>query len=281
MVRNGVIQPPKPGLRGSYSGARRDYTVSQEWGHYSDDEHTLWQMLYARQRRLVTRYACPEFLAALAALDIPHGIPRFDHVNRKLRRATGWEIVAVPGLIPDREFFGHLAHRRFPVTVWLRTPQEFDYIAEPDLFHDFFGHVPLLLDSVYAEHLQVYGQGGLKALPLDGLPCLARLYWHTIEFGLVRAADGLRAYGAGLLSSGAELPHAIDDTAVRRIAFDPIRVMRTDFRIDAYQDTYFVIDNFAQLLSDTAPDFTPYYERLKQLSVLAPGELIPDDRLLA
>ncbi|HEY9397609.1 MAG TPA: phenylalanine 4-monooxygenase [Burkholderiales bacterium] len=280
MLRNASIQPPKPGLRGNYDSARRDYTVAQDWGRYSQDEHALWQMLYTRQQRLVARYACAEFITALTKLDTPHGIPRFDQVNRKLRHATGWEIVAVPGLIPDREFFQHLAHRRFPVTVWLRTPQEFDYIVEPDLFHDFFGHVPLLFDGVYAEHLQAYGQGGLKALPLDGLTYLARLYWHTIEFGLVRTPDGVRAYGAGLLSSSAELPYAINDAAPPRIAFDLLRVMRTDFRIDTYQAAYFVIDNFAQLLRDTAPDFTPYYEQLKQLPVLAPGALIPADRLL-
>lgn len=280
MLRNVSIQPPKPGLRGNYDSAHRDYTVAQEWSRYSQDEHALWQMLYARQRRLLARYACPEFIAALTKLDTPHGIPRFDQVNKKLRHTTHWEIVGVPGLIPDREFFQHLAHRRFPVTVWLRTPQEFDYIVEPDLFHDFFGHVPLLFDSVYAEHLQAYGQGGLKALPLNGLSYLARLYWHTIEFGLVRTPDGVRAYGAGLLSSSAELPHAIDNVAIPRIAFDLLRVMRTDFRIDTYQNAYFVLDNFAQLLSDTAPDFTPYYEQLKHLPVLAPGALIPADRLL-
>ena len=273
-------QPPRPGLRGDYNNARRDYRISQQWDYYSADDHALWQLLYARQLRLVRRYACPEFLSALTKLDAGGGIPRFESVNRKLRRATGWEIVGVPGLIPDRPFFEHLAGRRFPVTVWLRTPQEFDYIVEPDLFHDFFGHVPLLFDGVYAEHLQAYGAGGIKALPLGGLAHLARLYWYTIEFGLVRCPTGVRAYGAGLLSSGAELSYALEDPRPRRFAFDLLRVMRTAYRIDNFQPAYFVIDNFAQLLSDTAPDFTPYYERLKQLPTLRPGEATPEDRIV-
>lgn len=273
-------QPPRPGLRGDYTGARRDYRIPQQWDRYSPDDHALWQLLYARQLRLVQRYACPEFLHALARLDAGGGIPRFDSVNRKLRRATGWEIVGVPGLIPDREFFEHLARRRFPVTVWLRTPQEFDYIVEPDLFHDFFGHVPLLFEGVYAEHLQAYGAGGLKALPLGGLAYLARLYWYTIEFGLVRTPGGVRAYGAGLLSSGGELPYALEDPRPRRIAFDLLRVMRTAYRIDDYQPAYFVIESFEQLLNDTAPDFTPYYEQLRQLPTLEPGASTPGDRIL-
>lgn len=273
-------EAPRPGLRGNYSEARRDYTVPQQWERYSEDEHTLWQLLYARQRRLAARYACPEFLAALERIDSPHRIPRLDLASRKLRRATGWELVGVPGLIPEREFFEHLAHRRFPVTVWLRTAQEFDYIAEPDLFHDFFGHVPLLFDGVYAEHLQAYGMGGLKALPLGGLPYFARLYWYTIEFGLVRSPDGVRAFGAGLLSSSAELPYAVQDERPRRVAFDLMRVMRTRYRIDRFQSCYFVLDNFAQLLHDTAPDFTPYYERLKQLPALDADEAVPEDRLV-
>lgn len=164
MQANVPIKAPKAGLRGDYSRARPDYTVPQDWSRYSVDEHLLWQLLYTRQSRLVTRYACPEFVAALTRLDVAEGIPHFDQVNRKLRRATGWSVVGVPGLIPEDAFFAHLANRRFPVTVWLRQPEEFDYIVEPDLFHDFFGHVPLLFDAFYAEHLQAYGQGGLKAL---------------------------------------------------------------------------------------------------------------------
>ena len=206
-------------------------------------------------------------LQDLLAVDARAVIVRLGRSQRPLAAflsSRGFTALEPPSSGPaDREFFEHLAHRRFPVTVWLRTPEEFDYIVEPDLFHDFFGHVPLLFDGVYAEHLQAYGRGGLKALPLGGLTYLARLYWYTIEFGLVRSPDGVRAYGAGLLSSAGELPYCIDSDTPRRIAFDPLRMMRTEYRIDAFQDIYFVIDDFEQLLRDTAPDFKPYYTRLR------------------
>jgi phenylalanine-4-hydroxylase len=272
--------PPKSGLRGDYQRARADYTLDQDWSAYTPQEHALWRRLYARQSRLVPRYACPEYLDALARLDCAEAIPRFDDVSVALRAATGWEIVAVPGLIPDHDFFAHLAARRFPVTVWLRRPEEIDYIVEPDVFHDFYGHVPLLFEPSYADHVQAYGAGGLKALGLDALDMLARLYWYTIEFGLVRGRDGLRAYGAGLLSSGGELAYAIDDPAPRRVAFDLERVLRTEYRIDAYQPTYFVVESFAALARATAPDFTPIYARVRDLPVLAPTATDPRDRLL-
>ena len=250
------------GLRGNYAGIGPDYAVAQDWGAYTPAEHALYRRLYERQSALVPRYACAEFNAALAALDAGAAIPRFDQVSRKLRAATRWEIVAVPGLVPDEVFFTHLAHRRFPVTVWLRRPEEFDYIVEPDVFHDFFGHVPLLFDPVYADHLCEYGKGGLKALRLNGMAFLARLYWYTIEFGLMQTSEGVRAYGAGLLSSGGELPYAVESPVPQRFPFDLMRVMRSAYRIDAFQDHYFVIEGFDQLLRATAPDFTPLYAAL-------------------
>ncbi len=259
-----------PDLRGDYSKAAADYAVEQDWGAYCADEHALYRRLYERQSKLVTRYACPEWIEAIGKLDAARGIPKFDAVNKDLARATGWQIVAVPGLIPDAPFFKHLAERRFPVTVWLRKPEEFDYIVEPDVFHDFFGHVPLLFDPVYAEHLSEYGKGGLKAIKLDAIRMLARLYWYTIEFGLVQTPAGVRAYGAGLLSSGGELAYCVDDPKPRRRPFELERILRTEYRIDRYQDTYFVLESFAQLMRDTAPDFTPLYARLKILEPLAP-----------
>ena len=198
------------GLRGDYAKAGPDYRVEQDWSSYSPTQHALYRRLFERQALLVPRYACPEWIEAIAALDSAHEIPRFDDISRKLRRATGWELVPVPGLIPDEAFFTHLAGRRFPVTVWLRRPEEFDYIVEPDVFHDFFGHVPLLFDRTYADHLHEYGKGGLKAMRLDAVKLLSRLYWYTIEFGLMRTPAGIRAYGAGLLSSGGELAYCVD-----------------------------------------------------------------------
>ncbi len=255
-------------LRGDYSRAAPDYSVEQDWSAYSADDHALYRRLFERQSKLVARYACPEWIAAIAGLDAAREIPKFEAVSKSLKNRTGWEIVAVPGLIPDDAFFTHLANRRFPVTVWLRRPEEFDYIVEPDVFHDFFGHVPLLFDRTYADHLHEYGKGGLKAMRLDAVKMLARLYWFTIEFGLMKTPAGVRAYGAGLLSSGGELAYCVDDARPRRLPFDLERIMRTEYLIDRYQDTYFVIDSFEYLMRETAPDFTPIYARIRDLPVL-------------
>ena len=264
-------------LRGDYSQADAHFVLAQQWSAYSPEQHILWCRLYARQAQLLPGRACVEFIDSLQRLDIAHAIPNFDHVSVALMRATGWMLVAVPGLIPDKIFFEHLAHRRFPVTVWLRESAEFDYIVEPDLFHDFFGHVPLLFDPVFADHLQAYGKGALKALPLGGLTQLARLYWYTIEFGLLRTPVGMRAYGAGLMSSGGELDYCVNSATPHRIRFNVERIMRTDYNIDAYQQTYFVIDDFAQLFIETAPDFTPIYARLNDLPVLSSDTLLPEE----
>jgi len=271
-ILTAVSNARQPRLRGDYSAARADCTIEQDWSAYTAAEHALWRKLYERQMRLVPRYACEEFLHALDRLDLHGGIPRFDAISRKLRRATGWELVAVPGLIPDLAFFEHLANRRFPVTHWLRQPQEAEYIAEPDVFHDFFGHVPLLFDPVYADYMAAYGAGGLKAAQLDSLKHLARLYWYTVEFGLLRTREGLRVYGAGLLSSAGEFLYAAESAEPRRVKFDLERLLRTEYRIDRFQDTYFVIDGFEELIDDTAPDFTPVYARIRRLPPIAPDE---------
>ena len=250
-------------LRGDYSKAAADFRVEQDWSAYTPEEHALYRRLFERQAKLVPKYACPEWIEAIAGLDASREIPKFDAISKKLRSVSGWEIVPVPGLIPDDAFFTHLANRRFPITVWLRKPEEFDYIVEPDVFHDFFGHVPLLFDRTYADHLYEYGKGGLKAMRLDAVKFLARLYWYTIEFGLMNTPQGIRAYGAGLLSSGGELAYCVEDPRPRRLPFDLERIMCTEYQIDRYQETYFVIDSFAQLMRETAPDFTPIYARLR------------------
>jgi phenylalanine-4-hydroxylase len=267
-------------LRGDYSGMRPDYTVEQAWSAYSPEEHALWRRLYARQEALVPKYACREFIDSLARLEFGDAIPRFDAVNARLARATNWRLVAVPGLLPDRVFFEHLAHRRFPVTVWLRAPAEFDYIVEPDVFHDFFGHVPLLFEPVFADYLQAYGRGGLKADRLGAIEMLARLYWYTVEFGLIETPAGLRAYGAGILSSGGELPHCVESPRPNRIGFDLPRIMRTRYKIDTFQETYFVIRDFRELFEATAPDFAPYYSALSGLEPHSPRTVLPADRVL-
>jgi phenylalanine-4-hydroxylase len=228
---------------------------------------------------LVPRYACEEFQRSLAALDFSRGIPRFDEVNAKLAPAVNWQLVAVPGLLPDLTFFEHLANRRFPVTVWIRDPAEFDYIVEPDIFHDFFGHVPMLFDPVFADYIQAYGQGGIKAHALGAIEMLARLYWYTVEFGLIETPAGIRTYGAGILSSGGELPYCIDSPDPNRIGFDLLRIMQTRYKIDTFQETYFVIRDFRQLFEATAPDFAPYYEQLKGREPHAPSAVLATDRV--
>jgi phenylalanine-4-hydroxylase len=266
-------------LRGDYSRMRPDYTVDQDWSGYAEGEHALWRRLYQRQASLVAKYACDEFNQTLQALDFSAAIPRFDAVNPRLRAATDWELVAVPGLLPDLTFFEHLAHRRFPVTVWLRNPAEFDYIVEPDIFHDFFGHVPMLFNPVFADYIQAYGQGAIKAHALGAIEMLARLYWYTVEFGLIDTPKGIRTYGAGILSSGGELPYCIESANPNRIGFDLLRIMQTRYKIDTYQETYFVIRDFKQLFDATAPDFTPYYDQLRGREPYAPSAVLASDRV--
>jgi len=271
-------------LRGDYSNADQNFVVDQQWAGYTPAQHALWRRLYERQAKLIPGRACDVFLDSIKALDVSQGIPQFDRTTEALYKATGWQLVAVPGLVPDQTFFEHLANRRFPVTVWLREEHEFDYIVEPDVFHDFFGHVPLLFNPVFADHLQEYGKGGLKALKLDGLAFLARLYWYTIEFGLIQSPEGLRIYGAGILSSGGEVEYALrgsQNQQPNRIPFQVERVMRTLYKIDSYQETYFVIRDFQQLFDDTAPDFTALYEHLKAQDALPANTLLPGEQNLS
>ncbi|HZW20674.1 phenylalanine 4-monooxygenase [Noviherbaspirillum sp.] len=264
-------------LRGDYSNCDERYVVRQDWAAYTPEQHALWRKLYQRQAKLVPDRACELFIESLDRLNAADEIPRLDRTTEALHKATGWELVAVPGLIPDLTFFEHLAERRFPVTVWLRDPGEFDYIVEPDIFHDFFGHVPLLFNPVFADHLQQFGKGGLKALRLDALKYLARLYWYTVEFGLIESPRGLRAYGAGILSSGGEIEYCLTSPKPRRIGLDAERIMRTLYKIDSYQETYFVIRDYEQLFDATAPDFAPIYERLKTQEALPADTLLPGE----
>lgn len=266
--------------RGDYHRAGADYTCAQDYAGYTAQDHDTYRRLYERQEALLPGLACDEFIAALPSLGAKDRIPRFEEVNERLTRATGWQIVTVPGLIPEVPFFSLLAHRKFPVTDWIRTPQEFDYIVEPDVFHDLFGHVPLLFNPVFADYVQRYGEGGLKAHQLGACEQLSRLYWYTIEFGLIAQAGGLRAYGAGILSSSGELNHAVLSPEPTRIQLDLQRAMRTRYKIDSYQQTYFVIDSFEQLFGMTAPDFTPLYDRVKDLSDLAANTLQAGDKLI-
>ena len=254
--------------------------VEQPWLDYSADDHATWGTLYARQRELLAGRACDEFLQAQDAMGMDaRAIPRFDQLNEVLGAATGWTLVGVEGLLPELDFFDHLANRRFPVTWWIRRPEQIDYIAEPDLFHDLFGHVPLLMDPMFADYMQAYGAGGVKAHAIgpDALQNLTRLYWYTVEFGLIRQHDGLRIYGAGIVSSKGESLHSLESAAPNRIGFDLERIMRTRYRIDTFQKTYFVIDSFEQLMQATAPDFAPIYARLATQETIPAGDVREGD----
>jgi phenylalanine-4-hydroxylase len=265
--------------RGDYAQARADYTCEQDWAVYTPQEHALYARLHARQSAQLTGLACDEFIAAVSNLGAPQQIPRFDALSEKLHRATGWEVVAVPGLIPEEAFFALLAQRRFPATGWLRKPEEFDYIVEPDVFHDLFGHVPMLFNPLFADYMQAYGIGGLKASRLQACENLARLYWYTVEFGLIATPAGPRAYGAGILSSGSELRHSVTSPLPQRLSFDLERIMRTRYTIDSFQVSYFVIDSFQQLIDATAPDFTPLYARIAAQPVLEANARLASDRV--
>lgn len=251
--------------RGDYTRAASDYTCAQNYAAYTETDHDTYRRLCARQSALLPGRACTAFIAALPALGPHERIPRFEDINARLMPATGWQIVGVPGLIPELDFFRLLAARKFPVTDWIRTPAEFDYIVEPDIFHDLFGHVPLLFNPVLADYVQRYGQGGLKADSLGAGEMLARLYWYTIEFGLIREPDGVRAYGAGILSSSGELAYAVESPTPQRLPLTVERAMRTRYKIDTYQPTYFVIDSLQQLFDLTEADFAPLYARLRDL----------------
>ena len=265
--------------RGDYARARADYTCDQDYAQYGAEDHDTYRRLCVRQLAQVRHFACREFVDAVRHLGSPARIPRFEQVSERLHRATQWQLVAVPGLIPEEAFFGLLAARKFPVTDWIRRPEEFDYVVEPDVFHDLFGHVPLLFNPVFADYMQAYGAGGLKASRLDACELLARLYWYTVEFGLIATPEGLRAYGAGILSSAGELRYSISSPEPARVGFDLKRLMRTRYKIDTYQANYFVIESFEQLFDATAPDFAPTYREVRSLPTLEAGSVLPGERL--
>jgi phenylalanine-4-hydroxylase len=256
--------------------------IEQPWSSYSKTDHEVWAQLFERQQRILVGRASEAFLTAQQAMHMSaHEIPKFDELNVTLRGATGWELIGVQGLLPELDFFDHLANRRFPVTWWIRTPEQMDYLSEPDLFHDLFGHVPLLMNPVFADYMQAYGRGGVKAHGIgpEALANLTRLYWYTAEFGLIRDPDGLRIYGSGILSSKGESIHCLESDVPNRIGFDLERIMRTRYRIDTYQKTYFVIDSFEQLFEATQPDFTPIYARLAQQDSVPAGDVLDTDRV--
>ncbi|WP_233804068.1 phenylalanine 4-monooxygenase [Paraburkholderia sp. HP33-1] len=260
---------------------RADFTIDQPIERYGAVDHAVWQQLYARQTTLLEGRVCDEFLAGVERIGLPPDrVPCVADVNAKLTPATGWRIVAVPGLVPDQVFFEHLANRRFPVTWWMRSPDQLDYLQEPDCFHDLFGHVPLLINPMFADYMHAYGRAALAANHAGALPLLARLYWYTVEFGLIRDAgspNGVKIYGAGIVSSKGETLYSQQSAAPNRLGFALERVMCTRYRIDTFQKTYFVIDDFAQLFGVAQTDFAPLLAKLANAPAYAAGDVFDSD----
>ena len=261
--------------------ASPDWTIPQGFDLYSEAEHQTWTTLYERQAEILPGRACEAFLHGLEALDLHgHGIPDFQQLNEKLLELTGWGVVAVPGLVPDAVFFEHLANRRFPAANFIRGAGELDYLQEPDIFHDVFGHVPMLTDPVFADYMQAYGKGGLRALSLGSLANLARLYWYTVEFGLLETSEGLRIYGAGIVSSRTESFFALASDSPNRLGFDLERVMRTLYRIDDFQQVYFIISALQHLLDvTTGTDFGPLYHKISHMPDIPIAAIEPGDKV--
>jgi phenylalanine-4-hydroxylase len=265
---------------------RPDFTIDQPLERYSAADHAVWDLLYRRQRSLLEGRACDAFIegALRIGLNVAH-VPSFAQVSERLMAATGWRIVAVPGLVPDRIFFEHLANRRFPVTWWMRRPDQLDYLQEPDCFHDLFGHVPLLTNPTFADAIHAYGRAAL-AVEERALPLLARLYWYTVEFGLMRdasAPNGVKIYGAGIVSSKGETLYSVESTSPNRLAFDLDRVLRTRYRIDTFQKTYFVIDSFAQLFDALGAGIDSRLADPAELIAAAPhaaGDVLQSDTVI-
>lgn len=262
-------------------GADANWTIPQDWSAYSPEDHETWDILFKRQVAQLPGRASQAFLDGIDILKLSKpGIPDFEELSAILMKETGWQVVAVPGLVPDDVFFDHLANRRFVAGNFIRRPEQLDYLQEPDVFHDVFGHVPMLANPVFADYMEAYGRGGLRALEYDSLDHLARLYWYTVEFGLIEEAGELRIYGSGIVSSHGESVFSLDNPSPNRIGFDMKRVMRTNYRIDDFQQVYFVIPSFEELLRLTVEtDFAPLYRELETATDFAPGDIADGDRI--
>ena len=256
--------------------------IEQRWGDYTAQDHETWKTLYNRQLETLKGHVCEEYLQGLKTLHLTADfVPDYEKLNRHLRAATGWEVLAVPGLIASKPFFTMLANRQFPAGTFIRKPEQLDYLEEPDIFHDVFGHIPLLSHPAYANHMQEYGKAGLRALEHKGIKFLARLNWYTIEFGLIKNNGEIRAYGAGIMSSYGETKYLINDPSSNWLQFDIDRILRTGYYIDDLQATYFTIDSFEALFSECIDrPFVPLYEKFRAMPTLSPFEVYPEDKVL-
>jgi phenylalanine-4-hydroxylase len=263
-------------------GAAADWTIPQDWNAFTAEEHAVWDTLFDRQIKLLPGRASKAYLHGLDLLKLSDGgIPNFEELSERLMKLTGWQVVAVPGLVPDEVFFDHMANRRFVAGNFIRRPDQLDYLQEPDVFHDVFGHVPMLADPIFADYMEAYGRGGRRAMELGALKQLSRLYWYTVEFGLIEEAEGLRIYGSGIVSSFGESRFALDSDSPNRIGFDLKRVMRTEYRIDDFQQNYFVIPSFEALLRATVEtDFAPLYAEILAQPDIPIAQIVEGDRVI-
>jgi phenylalanine-4-hydroxylase len=270
----------KHGIVGGYVPERADWTIPQDWALYMPEEHATWKALYERQMKLIPGRASQHYLDGLTDLPITaDAIPDFERLSDALEKRTGWRVVAVPGMVPNNVFFDHMANRRFPAGQFIRKAHQLDYLQEPDVFHDIFGHVPMMVNPVMADFMQAYGEGGLKAMRLGELDRIARLYWYTVEFGLIAEKDDVRIFGGGILSSFTETRFALESPSPNRIGFDLERVMRTDYRIDEFQETYFVMPSIDTLFDMANTDFGPIYDRLKGAPDYGLADVLAEDRV--
>jgi phenylalanine-4-hydroxylase len=276
--RHGALASPVPP-----PGAAADWTVPQHWDELTAEDHWVWDTLFARQQTLLHDRAVNEFEESLEVLHLSRpGIPNFAELNEKLNARTGWTVVAVPGLVPDDVFFEHLRNRRFPAGNFIRRKNQLDYLEEPDVFHDVFGHVPLLAQPAVADFMQELGFLGEQAMEIDQLHRVARLYWYTVEFGLARERNRIKIYGAGILSSFGESHYSLESAKPHRLAFDLKRVLRTRYRTDAFQQSYFVIDRFEDALKLVREnDFKSLCAELDGLPDIEPSTVEPHERLAA
>ncbi len=280
MPDSAAVIDEKHGIVGGYVPERPDWTIDQNWADYTPEEHATWKTLFERQIKLIPGRACEAYMDGLKSLRITADeIPDFERLSDIMEKQTGWRIVAVPGMVPNDVFFQHMANRRFPAGQFIRKAHQLDYLQEPDVFHDLFGHVPMMMNPVMADFMQAYGEGGLRAEKLGVLDRLARLYWYTVEFGLVEEPQGLRIFGAGILSSFTETRFALESQSPNRVGFDLKRVLRTHYRIDEFQEAYFVLPNLDTLLDLAKTDFGPIYAELEGLSDFVPATILDSDRV--
>ncbi len=240
---------------------------------YSNEENSVWSDLYQRQISLLEGRACKEFIDGVKQLDISSArIPQLPEVSARLRDATGWSVAPVKALISFKEFFELLNARQFPAATFIRLREHLDYLKEPDIFHEIFGHCPLLTNRAFADFTQRVGEIGLS-MTREERVMLARLYWFTVEFGLIRTSDGLRIYGGGILSSKGESVYALESPVPRRMDFNLLTVLRTTYRYDEMQTNYFIINSFEDLFALVDQDLREIFKEAKQKGVITEEEM--------